>query len=52
MKKIENIKTFLEIEELSKLEQGGVYGGIKGGKRITRETDTPPEEDFIDTKGA
>lgn len=33
MKKIENIKAFLEVEELSKLEQGAIHGGVAEAKQ-------------------
>ena len=37
MKKIENIKAFLEVEELSKLEQGAVHGGAAEAKQKIRQ---------------
>ena len=37
MKKIENIKAFLEVEELSKLEQGAVQGGAAEAKQKIRQ---------------
>ena len=33
MKKVEEIKKLLEVEELSKLEQGAVQGGQAEGKQ-------------------
>ncbi len=37
MKKIEEIKKFLEIEELSKLEQGAVQGGQAENKQQQKQ---------------
>ena len=37
MKKIENIKAFLEVEELSKLEQGAIQGGAAEAKQKIRQ---------------
>ena len=37
MKKVEEIKKFLEVEELSKLEQGAVQGGQAEGKQKQKQ---------------
>jgi len=37
MKKVEEIKKFLEVEELSKLEQGAVQGGAAEGKQKIKQ---------------
>ena len=37
MKKVEELKKFLEVEELSKLEQGAVQGGAAEGKQKIKQ---------------
>jgi|GEM_PF-5204991 len=37
MKKIDEIKRFLEVEELSKLEQGAIQGGVAEAKQKIKQ---------------
>lgn len=48
MKKIESIKAFLEVEELSILEQGAIEGGQQKCKcRCKCDGNNDPEDEFI-----
>lgn len=53
MKKIDEIKKFLEVEELNKLEQGAIQGGsssrkeTKGSKKAPRKDDGPITADDL-----